>query len=271
MSDTATTTTEPAEVSTSGDTRTSTASSSVTGGNQFTFTITGPDGQPYQLGPNVSDDELLPKQAEKFVNDPTAIATLLADNYRLRQARRELRAELDQVKSSLPGDDKAVLSKKAAESLDAYAKLGGLDDLKAMVEKFPGLQEENRKLHRLSLVERASRNEDGSMRYKPHVLLDILGSTDIEGVDGEDGWQLRVAVPKEGTDEPELLPISEWLEAHRKDYLPAVMTGGAQQAPTVVGGSRPGQNDTGKQDWRSTASTDEVRQRLLELGLDANF
>jgi hypothetical protein len=205
-------------------------------------------------------------QAQKFQNDPAAIAVLLSENHTERARRRTAEAKVTELEGSLPGADAVVLPKAEADMLAAYRKLGKPDDVKTAMEQLPALQQDLAQAAREKLLARASVGSDGQNIYKSTVLAKVLDGVELQESTTDDGWQLQVALPGEG-DEPTLLPVGEYLEKHQSDFLPAILVGGAAPKGTgAVGSSRPGTSVNGAKDW-TTASKEDFEAHMRSMGV----
>lgn len=147
-----------------------------------------------------------------------ALMTVVQENFRYREERRDLKAELAKVK--IP-DGHKVLTADEVKELDAYRALGKPDEVKVKLDKSVELEQ------KVSASDRAVvLNEAASLAgFKPTVLHGLAKDLAVSIKDvtvTEDGKPVakKVAYVKDG-DSPEI-PLTDFATQKWADYLPAL-------------------------------------------------
>ena len=135
------------------------------------------------------------------------------------------RTELDAVKSQLPPEGSAVLTKADAEKWVAYSALGKVDDLKTAVTERDSFRSD------LSGRDRrdSNRHAADAAGYRPGVLEKLLPADAVTSVRDVqvDGRPVKTAfVTIAGTERP----LSEWATSEHADFMPSL----AMQPQTAV-------------------------------------
>lgn len=181
------------------------------------------------------------RQLAKMNGDALTFATQLFDeNYRLREQRRTLTAEVDELKKKIPGEGSVVVTAADAQMLESYKSYGTPDEVKARSEGFASFEEENKALKlRDSLREVADIGIGGS-KLRFSVLEDrVKAAGGLQFVIKEEGRDKRkVAYVKDGDKE---LPLEQYAQKNWADYLPSLKAEQARRTGSANGGEGNGQ------------------------------
>lgn len=123
-------------------------------------------------GPNKNNLQSLISRAG---NAEAAANELWRDNYQLRQQRRDLRKERDDLKAKLPADGTLVLTKEQAAEWEAYQKLGKPTDIEKAVTEGKTAAEQVAKQARADQVAKAAKD----VGFNPEVLTQL---TELHGL-----------------------------------------------------------------------------------------
>lgn len=207
-------------------------------------------------------EESFQRALDKRNNDGVKLAReLFDDNYRLRQDKSRLSAEVETLRGKVPAEGGITLTPAEAAAWAAYKALGSAEDVQKGIEDRNKLQGELDTIRRESAIREAAE----AAGYKFVVLADRDKVARAEGkqlafevreVD-RDGGKARVPYVKEGDKE---FLLSEYAETNWSEFLPALVsqsqkqqTSGTQFLPQYgsAGGNKP-------------AAPKEVAQRTLD-------
>ena len=155
---------------------------------------------------------------------------LYSENFELREARRKLQEEVDELKkSSNVPEDQTLVSKEDAELLVKYKELGTPDEIGKVSTDFSSMQ-------RSQVLAKVAKTAG----YEPSVFNRLAGELTFEEreetIDGEKKLFI-VVLPGEGK---EAVRIDEFADANWKDFLPALKPeneGGTTQTQTATLGT----------------------------------
>jgi hypothetical protein len=160
---------------------------------------------------------------EKHDNDATAFAQqLYADNFTLRDEKRKLSNQIQDLQGRVPTDGSLVLNGDDAKAWNSIKELNLTpDEIKARLQSSTETEKELATLKRNELIRTVADTEG----YKATVLSDILPADAPVEVkdhekDGEKKKRAFIKVKENGADR-ELL-LSDYLESNKADYLPAL-------------------------------------------------
>lgn len=161
----------------------------------------------------------------KMNGDAMALATQLFDeNFRLREQKRTLVTEADELKKKLPADGSVVLSADKAKDYEAYQSLGKADELKTRLDAHTTLETEVASLKKKEVLRSVAELHG----FKVSVLEDRdTAAGGLEYVKKQDAQKREVYYVKEGDKET---PVNEFAETNWADYMPSLK---AEQAPPL--------------------------------------
>jgi hypothetical protein len=183
------------------------------------------DGKPQGGAPRPS--EVLEQYGRDALRLAEKLADVQADNYRLREERRNLKAQLTEAQGKAPAEGSRVISKEEADELTAYLALGKPSAIKQAMD---ANGEATAKLAKLEKSERLRTAAD-AVGYKPSVLSTLAADLDIQ-VEAKDGKPL-VYVVKDG----EKTALTDYAAKEWGDFLPA-LSAQSLQAPDINAGAR---------------------------------
>lgn len=169
--------------------------------------------------------------------DPSGVATLLfRENHDLREERRLLRDEVQDLKKNAPKDGGLVLSKEEAEAWEAYRELGKPEEVKTGLEERDTLKSDLAKRDRQDGIRAAASH----VNYKPNVLVDLVEAKGlaVETKDVEvekDGKTEQAKVPfvrkigDDGKPSGDAVKLTDYITNELPDYLPALQQSGQPQ------------------------------------------
>ena len=151
------------------------------------------------------------------------IIKLMTENKEYRDQRRELRAEVEDLKKKIPSEDTVILTDDEVKLWKSYQELGKPEDLKKTSSKIVELQGELDKRDRKDELTRVA----GISGFKPSVFFDLAESkglaTEIREIE-VDGEKVERAFVKFASDEKgAMLPMSEFVDSQLADYKPSLI------------------------------------------------
>lgn len=193
----------------------------------------------------------------KHDNDATAFATqLYAENFGLREEKRKLGAQIQDLQGRVPTDGSVVLNGDDAKAWNSIKELNlSPEQIKEKLQTSDEANSQLAELRRKDLMREVSEVEG----YKSSVLSTLIpADTQIEIKEAEtDGKKHRAAfvkVKENGADKE--YALSEYVESNHKDFLPALK---AEQVNT---------NTFVRQDSKGRAPSanpyDQIRQQAKE-------
>lgn len=207
-------------------------------------TGSGGDGDPD--GGKVKASDILNRYGK---NEDAALrlAELYADAqnelYRLREQRRALRQERDDLKSRVPTDGQQLISADDAAELEQYRAIGKKpSDVQAALEQASTAVADLSTLRRETTI-RAVAEAAG---YKPSVLQALAGDLEL-AIKGTNDKPLPVVIA-DGKE----TAIADYAKAHWADFMPALI-GVAVGAPDINAGAKGGKT--------GPAITEDERER----------
>ena len=167
--------------------------------------------------------ETFNSRLEKHNNNALDLAQqLFRDNYTLREEKRKLSGKITELEGRVPADGSVVLSGDDAKAWNSIKELNlSPDEIKAKLQSSSDTERELAGLKRTELMRQVADTEG----YKATVLSGILPADaavevkDLEK-DGQKKKRAFIKIKENGADR-ELL-LSEYLEANKADYLPAL-------------------------------------------------
>lgn len=190
---------------------------------QIQLFVEGEGGQPGGSGDPGKVLESFQNKLNAYNNDAMKMAQqLFSDNYQLREDKRKLKAKVTDLEGKQTAADAVVLSADEAKTWAAIKELNlSADDIKQRLRSSTEAAAELAALKRKDVIREAAETEG----YKATVLGTLVnGETPITFEDVEKDGKKRktafVTVKENGADKK--LPLSEYLEANKKDFLPAL-------------------------------------------------
>lgn len=158
----------------------------------------------------------------KHNNDAqAAINQLLTENFKLREDKRGLKAQVEAFEKAKPAEGSVVLSKADAEKWEAYKAFGKAEDIKAAIAERDTLKTEVDMAKR----EQSLRDVAEVEGWNFGVIKRLAADVQFEIVDGKNdkGEAIRFAnvVTKNG-DRTETKLASEYAEKEWKEFLPSL-------------------------------------------------
>lgn len=162
---------------------------------------------------------------------------LYRDNYQLRE-------ELRTVRSQLPAEGGAVLSREEAERWRAYQALGAPSDLQTAVEARTTAEAKLKELERDGTL----RDVAAALKWRFRVLKDrdaAAGGLTYTIATADDGTKTITVKDAAGAESP----LADYAKKHWEDYLPALQeaeaapSGGTSFPRQAPAGSRPAGTD----------------------------
>jgi hypothetical protein len=197
---------------------------------------------PDEPGQGADPTQAFQNRLNKLNGDAMAFATQLFDeNYRLREDKRTLSAQLDETKGKLPADGSVVLTADEAKVYEAYKALGAPEELKTRIDAFPTLEDENKNLKRRDSIREAADVGFGGSKLRFSVLEDRVKAAggNLEFIVKEEGRDKRkVAYVKDGDKET---PLEQYAQKNWADYLPSLKAEQAKRQGSANGGEGNGQ------------------------------
>lgn len=150
-----------------------------------------------------------------------AVEQLLGENAKLREDKRKLKEQNEQLLKDAPQDGELILTKDEGAQWEAYCALGKPEDLKKQVEEHKTLSEKVAQSEKAKLVEEAAK----AAGFKASVLEKLADGLAIEMKDvpkqNEKGEtvQVRVAFVKTDTG---LKPLVDHAQENWPDFLPSL-------------------------------------------------
>lgn len=178
---------------------------------------------------------------ERVQGDATRLASQLFDeNYRLREDKRTLGAELTDTKKKIPAEGAVILTADEAKALDEYKALGTPSELKTRIDFFPTLEDENKSLKLRDSLREVAEVGIGGSKLRFSVLEDrVKAAGGMQFVVKEEGRDKRkVAYVKDGDKE---IPLEQFAEKNWADYLPSLKAEQARRTGSANGGDGGGQ------------------------------
>ncbi len=152
-----------------------------------------------------------------------------ADNYKVRQDRRDLQARVRELEKSAPEEGGLVLNKEQAEQWQQYQQIGKPDALKAGQEKLTALE-------RQAAIAHAAKHAAPGVAYNDLVLSQLVPESAVlavKAVKDAEGNETQVATIKVGNEEK---PLADYAAAHWEPFMPALVNVGSHgrgpQQPT---------------------------------------
>jgi len=197
---------------------------------------------PDDPGQGADPTQAFQNRLNKLNGDAMLFATQLFDeNYRLREDKRTLGAQLEELKTKAPAEGALVLVGDEAKAYEAYKALGTPKELKDRIDAYPTLENENKGLKlRDSLREVADVGFGGS-KLKFGILEDRVKAAggNLQFVIKEEGRDKRkVAYVKDGDKETSL---EQYAEKNWADYMPSLKAEQAKRTGSANGGEGNGQ------------------------------
>lgn len=169
--------------------------------------------------------------------DPSGVATLLfRENHELREERRTLRDEVQDLRKNAPKDGGLVLSKEEAEAWKQYTELGKPDEVKKGLEERESLKADVAQRERRDGIRSAA----SLVNFKPNVLIDLVENKGLHletrDVDMEvEGKTETVKVPfvrrvgDDGKPTGDAVKLTDYVQKELPDYMPALQQSGQPQ------------------------------------------
>lgn len=175
---------------------------------------------------------------KKNDGDATKVAeTLLSENAKLREDKRNLKEENEKIKKTVPIEGAIVLTAEEAKDWEAFKALGKPDELKKKVDAHAVLEKKVADAERSALVEEAAK----SSGFKPQVLAKLVDGLEIEMKEvpkpNDKGETVMVRVAFVKTDSG-TKPLADHAKETWGDFMPSL-------TETPNGGPNP--NGTGVQ------------------------
>lgn len=172
---------------------------------------------------------------EQRGNDARRLAEFLYDdNHRLREDKRKLRTDLDEVNKRLP-EGAVVLNKEDAAAWETFKALGKPDEVKKTLEKAASDATELEGLKFSDMVNQAA----GRHNFKPTVLADVvkarglkieLGEIEVPKAGSTTGEKVKQQVAYVVTDDKGTkVVLADYAKDRLAEYLPSLAAGNGQQ------------------------------------------
>lgn len=178
---------------------------------------------------------------EKKGGDSSAvIQTLLTENFKLREDKRNLKSELGQLREGAPGDDAVILTGDDATAWNSFKELGKtVEEIQTGLAKSEELQGELDKRDRSALIAKAARD----VGYNPNVLTElveakgltvVMKDVEVEKEDGSKSTEKKPFIQAGEKEDP--VELTSYTESNFKDFMPALTNTEevSQDAGTVV-------------------------------------
>lgn len=183
----------------------------------------GEGGQPGGSGDAGKVLESFQNKLTSYNNDAMVMARqLFSEAYQLREDKRKLKAKVEELQGKQPAADAVVLSADEAKTWAAIKELNlSADDIKQRLQSSSDTATELAALKRKDVIREAADLEG----YKANVLGEVIAADlavefkEVER-DGKNRRTAFVKVKENGADKE--LPLSEYLESNKKDFLPAL-------------------------------------------------
>lgn len=194
----------------------------------------GDEGVAEKLG---KENEGLKAMLARYNNDALATAAeLYSQTYGLREDRRNLRKQVEELKAKVPQENSVVLTAEEAKAWETYRELGKPDEIRTSLDNA-------KKDRRAALASRAASTHG----YNPEVLERLLADNAeiIEGDKGEDGKPVYKVKVGDTTK-----TLSELAESDWKPFMKSLLDNGKPEGRPAVG-QPGGARESGKADYIS--------------------
>lgn len=217
------------------------------------------DGQPQ--GGGATPSTVLAQYGGDAVKIAEKLATVLTDNYDLREQRRELKRQLAEAQRAAPTEGARVLSVDEAAAYDAYAALGTPAEVQAALDAKAAAE------GKLTALERDATLRDvrDATGYDLEVLRDIGGAEWQYTISSDPDSGARVVTVKDGDTE---LPIDQHPKVQK--FLPALKPQASAPAgtpfPRQSAGTPPSRDLAGEFIARQEARRAQQPNPLMKQG-----
>jgi hypothetical protein len=170
-------------------------------------------------------------------NARAAVTQLYREKYTLREQKRSLTRENNQLRQQLPGKGRTVVTAQEASQLAEYRKLGSTKDLRGKLERITTLEANETRRSREDLITKVAKVAGD---WNPTVLKDVGSSLDYatETI-RQDGKDVEVAyvVSNNGKTKTNIV---DYAKEHWKHHMPSLTAKGDtdDKSNTKSGGGR---------------------------------